>query len=208
MSNILSGAVDAVSDVGEGIGHAVEGAVRGIYKEGQNAGNDVRKVIKSNEGDLPATVHTKQQLLGIASDYLVPMSKGTIDKIAEGGIDESKFAAFQDHAKQTAKGLFPTWSKQIDSGLKPVHLLDPYTQMAKAKLGDHVEPNYLTDPKWRAAMTGGTDPATGHPAPMSLDLWNTHLQTDPGFGWDHHPDAVNQAHQTMQKIGRELGVET
>ena len=153
--------------------------------------------------DKPATVNDLRKL---ASDYYVPMSDGTLSAMAQGGVDSSKLAAFEDHVKETAKGLFPTWAKQIDAGLKPVNLLDPYTQMAQAKLGDGLQPDYATDPKWRAAMTGGSDPATGAPAPMSLNQWNEHIQTDPGFGWDKTPQAINQAHQVMQKIGQGLGV--
>ena len=148
---------------------------------------------------------TVADLKKMASDYYVPMTEGSLKAIAAGGLDASKMSAFEDHMKNTAAGMFPTWAKQIDAGIKPVNLLDPYTQMAKAKLGDDLQPNYATDPKWKAAITGGRD-VDGNPAPMNLNEWNSHLQTEPGFGWDKTPEAINQAHQTMQALGAQLGM--
>ena len=160
---------------------------------------------KPTDGTEEKPEATIGDLRKMASDYYVPMTETTLKHIAEGGLDAPKVAAFEDHMKNTAAGMFPTWAKQIAAGIKPVNLLDPYTQMAKAKLGDDLEPNYATDPKWRAAITGGRD-QNGNPAPMNLNDWNSHLQTDPGFGWDHTPEAINQAHQMMQKIGAGLGM--
>jgi hypothetical protein len=162
------------------------------------------------EAKTPDTAEEKPEatigdLRKMASDYYVPMTEGSLKAVAAGGLDAGKVAAFEDHMKNTAAGLFPTWAKQIGAGIKPVNLLDPYTQMAKAKLGDDLEPNYATDPKWKAAITGGRD-INGNPAPMNLNDWNSHLQTDPGFDWDHTPEAINQAHQMMQKIGAGLGM--
>jgi hypothetical protein len=155
----------------------------------------------------PEVVHTKADLSKVAHDYHIPISDGTFDSIAEGGVDGAKLSAFEDYAKTTAKGLYPTIAKQIDGGIKPAYLLDPYRQVAKMKLGEDVEPDFVTDPKWSAALSGGTDIETGHPAPMTLDAWKAHLQTEPGFGWDKNPKAIANAHETMQKIGAGLGVE-
>jgi hypothetical protein len=181
------------------------GAIDGVVKATKSAASDAEGATKDATDNAQEKEGTVEDLRKMANDYYVPMTETTLKNIAAGGLDGAKMSAFEDHMKNTAAGMFPTWAKQIAGGMKPVNLLDPYTQMAKAKLGDQLQPNYLTDPKWKAALTGGRD-ANGNPAPMNLNEWNEHLQTDPGFGWDHTPEAINHAHQMMQKLGAKLGV--
>lgn len=143
---------------------------------------------------------TAKDLMNMAEMYHVPMSEGTVKEIAGESVTPEKAKAFEEYVKTTAQGLYPTLAPQIKAGIPTSYLLDPYRQIAKQKLGDGFEPNFQSDPKATAALTGGTDPQTGRPVPMSLDQWKQHIMTEPGFGYDKTPEAINKARQTMQAI--------
>lgn len=136
----------------------------------------------------------------MAEMYHVPISDSTLDGIAKDGVTPEKASAFEEYVKTTAKGLYPTLAKQIDAGIPTAYLLDPYRQVAKQKLGEAYEPNFQTDPSAIAALTGGTDPTTGRPAPMSLEDWKQHIMTDPSFGYDKTPEAMGKAQQIIQAL--------
>ena len=139
----------------------------------------------------------------LAHDYAVPMSDGTLKSIAE-DMTPAKASAFEDYLKTTAKGLYPTLAPQIDAGIKTAYLLDPYRQVGKQMLGEDFEPNFMTDPKASAALSGGRDPKTGRPVPMSLDEWKGHIQSHPGFGWDKTPAAQEKVASLIQGIQQEM----
>jgi len=136
----------------------------------------------------------------MADLYHVPMSDGTLKSIAGDNVTPEKAKAFEDYIKTTAKGLYPTLAKQIDSGIPTSFLLDPYRQVAKQKLGENFEPNFQSDPASIAALTGGVDPQTGRPAPMSLEDWKSHIMNEPSFGYDKTPEAMNKAQQIIQAL--------
>ena len=131
--------------------------------------------------------------------YHVPYSDGTLADIAK-DLTPEKFTAFEGAVKMQAEGLYPTLAPQIRAGIPTAYLLDPYRQVAKQKLGDQYEPDFQTNPADTAALTGGQDPKTGSPAPMSLDQWKQHIQTDPQFGYDKTPQAIAQAQSTIQGL--------
>lgn len=139
----------------------------------------------------------------MAHDYAVPMSEGTLAELAKDMTPE-KAAAFEQYIKTTAQGLYPTLAPQIKAGIPTAYLLDPYRQVAKQMLGEDHEPDFMTDPKSSAALTGGSDPATGRPAPMSLDQWKSHLMTHPGFGWNKTPAANEMAQSAIQGIMEQM----
>jgi len=152
----------------------------------------------------PAKEMTTADLKRMAHDYAVPVSDGTLDKIAEGGLDPAKAKAFEEYIKTTAQGLYPTLAPQIKAGIPTAYLLDPYRQVAKQTLGEDHEPDFMTDPKSAAALTGGSDPATGRPAPMSLDQWKAHLQSHPGFNYGSTPQAIETAQNAAQGIIQQM----
>jgi peptidoglycan hydrolase-like protein with peptidoglycan-binding domain len=146
-------------------------------------------------------VETKEQpekpmsvadLKTLAHNYHVPMSEETLKEIAgkSGEADPAKVKAFEEYLKMAAQGLYPTFAPQIAAGIPTAYLLDPYRQLAKTVLGEKFEPDFLGDPKSHAALTGGSDPKTGRPAPMSLDQWRQHLMTEPGFNWKQTPAGI------------------
>lgn len=132
----------------------------------------------------------------LAHDYVVPMSDGTLEKIAKDMTPE-KSKAFEDYIKTAAQGLYPTLAAQIKAGIPTAYLLDPYRQVGKQMLGEDFEPDFQGDPKSIAALGGSTDPETGRPAPMNLDQWRSHIKTHPGFGWDQTQAAADEVNNVM-----------
>lgn len=129
----------------------------------------------------------------IAEDYMVPMSESAL-------LEWKDKEGFAEYASQMASGLFPTLAPQLAMGITTKALLDPYTQIAMQIIGDNTKPNW-NDPKWAKALSGGTDPKTGHPTVMPLADWVTYLKTSPDMGYENSPDshsAVNAALQQMQ----------
>lgn len=148
---------------------------------------------------------TPDDLAKMADLYHVPISHETLKSMADeqGAVSPEKHAAFEDYLKTTAQGLYPTMAKQIASGIPTAHLLDPYRQVAKMQLGEHVEPNFH-DPMWEQALTGGRD-KDGRPAPMSLSEWKGHLRSEPKYGFHDTPqgqqmmsDAIEALRQGME----------
>lgn len=145
----------------------------------------------------------EQETLGFAEmkqmahDYAVPMSEGTLKDLAKDMTPE-KAKAFEQYLSTAAQGLYPTLAPQIKAGIKTAYLLDPYRQVAKQLVGDQYEPDFVGNSHDAAALSGGSDPATGRPAPMSLDQWKGHVKTNPAFGWQHTPDAQNHIESVLQ----------
>lgn len=148
---------------------------------------------------------TVSDLKQMADLYHVPMTNETLKGIAGDSLTPEKAKAFEEYVKTTAMGLYPTLAPQIKAGIPTSYLLDPYRQTAKQLVGDSYEPNFQTDPSATAALTGGTDPTTGRPAPMSLDQWKQHVMTNPSFGYDKTPQALAQANQAVAALHQSLG---
>jgi len=122
----------------------------------------------------------------IADDYVIPLSEDALKEWAKTKNEKG----FKAYAEQVACGLYPTFAPQIQMGLPTRVLLDPYVQVAQQVLGEMMdEPNW-SDPKWNAALQGGTDPKTGRPVPMTLDQWKKFLMSHLGHGF-HKTKAAN-----------------
>lgn len=139
----------------------------------------------------------------IADSYHVPYDMETLRSIADEKfeVSEDQVKAFTEQVKEQAKGLFPTMAKAIDGGLKPEHLLSPYTEVAKKVMQNpDLKPDFAGDDMWKAALHGGKDPKTEMPTPMGLDQWADHIRTDERYGWNKTEkglDAMRQVHQHM-----------
>lgn len=145
------------------------------------------------------TTPTIEDLKRMAHDYAVPMSEGTMAEIAK-DLTPEKAKAFEEYIKTAAQGLYPTLAPQIKAGIPTAYLLDPYRQVAKQVLGDDHEPNFQSDPASMAALSGNVDPATGRPAPMSLDQWRGHLQSHPSFNYGATPQAQQTAQNALSGL--------
>ena len=145
---------------------------------------------------------TTGHLAQMADLYHVPVSHGTLNALADehGQVDPAKAKSFQEYLNTTAQGLYPTLAPQIAAGIPTGHLVSPYTEVAKMVLGDHVEPNYIADPKWGRALTGAQEPKTGRPAPMGLDEWRQTLMNDRQYGYEFTPQAQEHAAHTIAAL--------
>jgi hypothetical protein len=132
----------------------------------------------------------------IASDYVVPISDIGLMKWST----TEKPDAFKKYVEQMACGLYPTFAPQIQMGLPTRVLLDPYVEVAQQVLGFSMSKPNWSDPKWNAALQGGTDPKTGRPIPMTLDEWTKFLMQHPGHGWETTPEANSRAQQLIQAM--------
>lgn len=128
----------------------------------------------------------------IAADYLIPMSDGALKEWD--GKD-----GFAEYAASVAAGMFPTLAPQLQAGITTKALLDPYTQIAKQLIGDDTEPDW-SSPLWSKALSGGTDPKTGHPTVMPLNDWITYLKSTPGTGYEYTPQAHEAANNLAQAM--------
>jgi len=149
------------------------------------------------------TGHTLADIKEMASLYHVPLSDETATAVAKGG-DQSKIAAFENYLKTSAEGLYPTLAPQIKTGIPTAYLLDPYRQVAKSLLGEQFEPDFIGNPRDTQAIEGGSDPKTGHPAPMSLSQWKQTVMTDPRFGYDQTPHAIAAAQYAVQQLHQSM----
>jgi len=155
---------------------------------------------KETETQAPPTpAPTEDNIKKMADLYHVPMSDETIKEVAKGA-DENKMKALEEYLKTSAEGLYPTLAPQLKSGIATNYLLDPYRQVAKSMLGDAFEPDFVGNPRDSQALSGGFDPKTQRPAPMSLDQWRQTIASDPRFGYDHTPHAIAAAQYAMQKV--------
>ena len=149
----------------------------------------------------PAEPMTLKDLIQMAEDYHVPMTRKAVESIVgdEKEIPPAKAAAFEDYVKRQAQGLFPGMAPQIQAGMKTSDLLEPYRQVGKQVLGDSYEPNFQTNPHDRAALQGAQD-ATGHPTPMSLDQWQAHLKSDPAYNYSSTEKGRAETADMKQRI--------
>jgi len=147
------------------------------------------------EETAPKTL-TVDDLQKMAHDYQVPMSEQTIKQIAGDAVTPEKAKAFESYLQTAAQGLYPTLAPQIKAGIPTAYLLDPYRQVGKQVLGEEFEPDFVGNTLHARALSGGSDPATGRPAPMGLDQWTKFLKTEPSFGWSKTPDG-QQAYATV-----------
>lgn len=153
------------------------------------------------EDEKPTEPMTVKELIAMANDYHVPMTVKTVESIVGDSkeVSPEKAAAFEDYVKRQAQGLYPGMAPQIASGQKTSDLLEPYRQIGKQVLGDSYEPNFQTNSHDRAALQGAQD-ETGHPTPMSLDQWQSHLKSDPAYGYQQTPKGQAETADVKQRI--------
>lgn len=154
------------------------------------------------QGDAATAIQTIKQAY---SDYLLPVSDGTINDLAtnilKGDLDPASVKA---QAAQQAKGMFKAFANDIDAGMTMRQIADPYVQTAAQLLDLNPAAIDLTKPMWQTALTGGRDQG-GAPAPMSLSQWQTTLRTDPTYGFDHSATGIQAAAQIGSTIMSTFG---
>lgn len=180
---------------------------------------------KADINDLVSSMQT------IADDYQIPGSAGALTSQAQqylnAGLDTTQAEAnFKQAAQAQAAGLYPTFAPQIQAGVTTKTLLDPYAAMAAQVLGYGTTAEGTSgsasaadvsdaeaslginwaSPKWSVALSGGTNPANGGPAPMSLDQWRQTLINNPSYGWQNTDDAKDISSNVSNKLLETFGL--
>ena len=152
-------------------------------------------------GDKEVKQHTPDDIVKMLHMYHVPMSPETINSMAEpdGTVHPDKMKSLEEYVKNVAQGLFPTLAPQIKAGIPTAYLVDPYRHVAKMLLGEHVDPDFIGDPKWGMALTGGQD-KDGRRIPMGLDEWKQHMMRSRDYGYQN----TEAAHRHAEKIAAAL----
>lgn len=140
-----------------------------------------------------------------ARDMGIPISPLTrLDwqrKIALGEVDMN---TFQSYLTEQAKSLYPGLADAIDAGVTVRQYADPYAQIASKELGINPADFDLTDPKWSTALQQ-KDPKTGANTAMTLQSWQSHIRSDPTYGFDQTTGARDQAAQFATRLAQQFG---
>lgn len=145
-------------------------------------------------------------LRAMANNYLVPLSEATIDewgkKLIAGTASED---TINGYLREQAKQMLPSFAAQIDAGLTPQSLVEPYRQTIAREMGSDPNQVDFLDPKWNRFINTA-DPKTGTARPMSFFEIQQTLRTDSSYGWDKsdvaHREATEFATQLAQRFGK------
>lgn len=150
-----------------------------------------------------ATATTLESLKQQAHAYMVPVSDAAlgmwVNAIIKGQQVPESFTAW---LQQQAAGMFPAMRAEIESGLDPRTLLDPYRSIAQQELG--MVDIDLSEPQWMGGLMQ-IDPKTQARTMPNLDQWRTYLRTDPRFGWDKTMNAQNGIADLADALLVEMG---
>ena len=147
---------------------------------------------------------TQTNLQGIAAQYGLPMSPHTTfswaQQIAQGKADQ---AGFTEYAKQQAKISHPYWERQLDQGITVRQLADPYIQQAAKLLEISPDSIDLSSHQWSNAFAQPNK--AGEVKPMAMLDWQTHLMTQPAYGYDRTDNARQAAFGMVDQLGKVMG---
>lgn len=150
-----------------------------------------------------AAAATLESLRQQAHAYMVPVSDGAlgmwVNALVKGQQAPESFTAW---LQQQAAGMFPALRGDIEAGIDPRTLLDPYKNIAEQELGQFDID--LANPQWLGFLTR-VDPAQAGRVMPNLDEWRTFLRTDQRFGWGETTNAQNMAADLGQALLREMG---
>jgi len=118
--------------------------------------------------------------------------------------------ALEDSLKKLSdadlRGKTVEFKQKLDRGATLDELLEERAQllcMRVHRLGEALErPVRLVG----IALEGGLDPKTGRASPMPLTAWRTYLMTNPTFGYDRSPEALQRADEFIQALHASFGL--
>ena len=149
-----------------------------------------------------------QQLQNLYASYILPVSAQTLQTNMQQVLSGTQTVAdFGQRLAQQAKSLYgnnPDLSDALDRGETTEQFMQPYADYAKSILGPSADNINWLDPKWNVALTGQTDPASGKTTPMGLAQWGQTLRSNPVFGYDTSPNAVQTASQFANQLTQAL----
>lgn len=138
-----------------------------------------------------------------AGDFMVPVSDAAlgmwVDAIIRGTEDP---ASFEEWLRNQAKSLYSPLAGEIDRGLTPRALLDPYKNVLEQEL--NIADVDMADPKYGGALFH-VDPKTGLKTMKNLDEWQTEVRKNPKYGWDRTIRAQNMSAELGDRLLVELG---
>lgn len=162
-------------------------------------------------GTDPAEASRRLQAVGLTNDlqaeagkYAIPISDATAlqwaQQIVRGDVERDQLT---EYFREQAKSLYPGLSAAIDRGVTVEQYYDPFRQIAAQRLGVAPESITLADPKWNKAINAVD--AQGNRTAMNLAQWEQTIKTDPVYGYDRSPDAVNNAVALTRSLAELFG---
>lgn len=146
-----------------------------------------------------------QQLHAAAAQYGVPVSPLTnLDWAGQIMTGQTTMDAFDAYLREQAKSLYPALADAIDAGITVRQYADPYAQIASRELGINPADFDLSDQKWSAPLNQ-IDPQTGARTAMTLSSWQSHIRSDPIYGYDTTTGARDQAAQFATSLAQQFG---
>ena len=140
-----------------------------------------------------------------AGQYLVPLSEATIDewgrKVVAGTASPD---AIDGYLKEQAKVLLPGFAAQIDAGLTPDALVEPYRQTIARELGTDPTAVDFLDPKWNRFLNT-PDAKTNAPRVMSHFEIQRTIRSDPTYRWDESDVAQKEATEFATQLAERFG---
>lgn len=156
---------------------------------------------------LSVSMPAANQVEQIAAQYGIPLSDQSVTAWAQKLIlGEVTLDNFDAYAKEQAKSLYPSLSDAIDAGITVRQYADPYAQIAARELGINPNDFNLADPKWSAPLTQ-IDPSSGARTAMTLQSWQSHIRSDPTYGYDTTTGARDQAAQFATNLAQQFGAQ-
>lgn len=152
-----------------------------------------------------------QQIKNLYSAYALPSGNDTtlqsdLQQVLAGTTTVQQFGTQLAQQAKSLYGSNPDLSAALDRGQTISQFMTPYANVASQRLGQDPSTIDWTDPKWNAALTGTTDPASGRTTPMSLMQWQRTIMTNPIYGWSTSQDGVSQSTQGAKVLAQGLGL--
>lgn len=141
----------------------------------------------------------------LAGQYLVPLSEATIDEWGRAMIaGTANEDTINGYLREQAKILLPAFATQIDAGLTPSALVEPYRQTIARELGSNPSEIDFLDPKYNRFISG-RDPKTGQAVPMDPYEIQKTIRTDTAYGWNETAGARGQATEFITALAERFG---
>lgn len=145
------------------------------------------------------------RLKTLAGSYLVPLSEATIDEWGRAMIaGTANEDTIKGYLREQSKVLLPAFAAQIDAGISPDALVEPYRQTIAKEMGSNPTEIDFLDPKWNRFISH-RDPKTGQPMAMDPYEIQKTIRTDATYRWDQTAGARGQATEFVTKLAERFG---